>query len=124
MTRVRTGRSVRPFQLPPCISFDDRRKLEAAVVKALLKMEGDLKGDYFPHQEVRATRRTMTMAEACLPAQTPMAEALTFVAPEAYPVSGERMPLNTIRFDELSLVLYRLVSFRLVSMMQTLQNLI
>ena len=48
MTRVRTGRSVRPFQLPPVISFDDRRKLEAAVVKALLKMEGDLKGDYFP----------------------------------------------------------------------------
>jgi len=47
-TRVRTGRSVRGFKLPPCISFEDRRKLEAAVVEALLGMEGDLKGDYFP----------------------------------------------------------------------------
>ena len=56
-----------------------------------------------------------TMAEACLPAQTPMAEALTFVAPEAYPVSGERMPLNAMRIDELSLVLYRFVSSRFVS---------
>merc|ERR1719272_2733642 len=47
-TRVRTGRSIRGFQLPPTISFEDRRKLEALSVKALLKMEGDLKGDYFP----------------------------------------------------------------------------
>jgi len=29
-------------------SFDERRKLEAAVVEALLGMEGDLKGDYYP----------------------------------------------------------------------------
>merc|ERR1712070_656826 len=47
-TRVRTGRSVKGFKLPPTISFDDRRKLEALCVKALLAMEGDLKGDYFP----------------------------------------------------------------------------
>merc|ERR1719201_1927326 len=47
-TRVRTGRSVRGFQLPPLISFEDRRKLEALCVKGLLSMEGDLKGDYFP----------------------------------------------------------------------------
>merc|ERR1711959_147360 len=47
-TRVRTGRSVRGFKLPPTISFEDRRKLEALCVKALLAMEGDLKGDYFP----------------------------------------------------------------------------
>merc|ERR1719161_815294 len=47
-TRVRTGRSVRGFKLPPCISFDERRELEALCVKALLKMEGDLKGDYYP----------------------------------------------------------------------------
>merc|ERR1719313_2812344 len=42
-TRVRTGRSVRGFKLPPVIGFEERRKLEA-----LLGMEGDLKGDYFP----------------------------------------------------------------------------
>merc|ERR1711959_677346 len=47
-TRVRTGRSVKGFKLPPTISFEDRRKLETLCVKALLTMEGDLKGDYFP----------------------------------------------------------------------------
>merc|ERR1712159_733543 len=47
-TRVRTGRSVRGFQLPPTITFEKRRELEALCVKALLSMEGDLKGDYFP----------------------------------------------------------------------------
>ena len=47
-TRVRTGRSVRGFKLPPTIGFQERRDLEAVSVKALLNMEGDLKGDYFP----------------------------------------------------------------------------
>lgn len=47
-TRVRTGRSVRGFRLAPTISFEDRRRLEALCVKALLNMDGDLKGDYFP----------------------------------------------------------------------------
>lgn len=47
-SRVRTGRSVRGFKLPPCIGFDELRELEALCVKALLKMEGDLKGDYYP----------------------------------------------------------------------------
>jgi len=47
-TRVRTGRSVRGFRLPPSIGFEERRQLEALCVKALLNMEGDLKGDYFP----------------------------------------------------------------------------
>merc|ERR1719159_2117161 len=47
-TRVRTGRSVRGFKLPPVISFEERRKLEAVCVKALLNMSGDLKGEYFP----------------------------------------------------------------------------
>jgi len=47
-TRVRTGRSVKGFKLPPVISFEERRKLEAVCVKALLNMKDDLKGDYFP----------------------------------------------------------------------------
>jgi len=47
-TRVRTGRSVRGFRLPPTIGFEERRKLEGLCVQALLKMDGDLKGDYFP----------------------------------------------------------------------------
>merc|ERR1719359_1856769 len=47
-TRVRTGRSVRGFKLPPVIGFEERRKLEAVAVKGLLNMTEDLKGDYFP----------------------------------------------------------------------------
>merc|ERR1712070_537316 len=47
-TRVRTGRSVKGFKLPPTISFQERRDLEALSVKGLLNMTGDLKGDYFP----------------------------------------------------------------------------
>merc|ERR1711934_189122 len=47
-TRVRTGRSVKGFMLPPTISFEDRRRLEALAVKGLMNMKGDLAGDYFP----------------------------------------------------------------------------
>lgn len=47
-TRVRTGRSIRGYRLPPAIEFEERRKLEAVVVKALICMKDDLKGDYFP----------------------------------------------------------------------------
>jgi len=47
-TRVRTGRSIDGFTLSPCISATERKKLEALVVPALLKLDGDLKGDYYP----------------------------------------------------------------------------
>jgi len=47
-SRCRTGRSVRGFRLPPCVSFEERRELEKVIVKGLLSLEGDLKGDYFP----------------------------------------------------------------------------
>eukprot|EP01063_Lacrimia_lanifica_P028283 TRINITY_DN40_c0_g1_i16.p2 TRINITY_DN40_c0_g1~~TRINITY_DN40_c0_g1_i16.p2 ORF type:complete len:468 (+),score=289.87 TRINITY_DN40_c0_g1_i16:105-1508(+) len=47
-TRVRTGRSMRGFKLPPTIGFEERRKLEALAVKGLLNLSEDLKGDYFP----------------------------------------------------------------------------
>jgi len=46
--RVRTGRSVRGFMLPPCISFEKRRELEKLITTALLNMKGDLAGEYFP----------------------------------------------------------------------------
>merc|ERR1719199_2484608 len=41
-TRVRTGRSIKGFKLPPTISFDDRRRLETLAVKGLLNMKVDL----------------------------------------------------------------------------------
>jgi len=47
-TRCRTGRSVRGFRLPPCCSFEERRDIERVIVKGLMKLEGDLAGDYFP----------------------------------------------------------------------------
>merc|ERR1719258_594270 len=43
-SRVRTGRSIRGFKLPPTISFQERRDIEALVTTALLGMKGDLKG--------------------------------------------------------------------------------
>jgi len=47
-SRVRTGRSIRGFRLPPVIGFEERRQLEAIAVKGLLKMTGEFKGDYYP----------------------------------------------------------------------------
>jgi len=47
-SRVRTGRSIRGFKLPPCCTFEERRKLESVVVGALMNLKGDLAGDYFP----------------------------------------------------------------------------
>jgi len=47
-TRVRTGRSISGFALPPSISADQRQELEAIVVKALATLGGELKGDYYP----------------------------------------------------------------------------
>jgi len=47
-TRCRTGRSIRGFCLPPSNTFEERREVERVIVKGLLSLEGDLKGDYFP----------------------------------------------------------------------------
>jgi len=47
-TRVRTGRSISGFCLPPSISADQRKELEAIAVKALKTLTGELHGDYYP----------------------------------------------------------------------------
>lgn len=47
-SRCRTGRSVRGFCLPPGTDFEERRKLEKLIVAGLEKMDGELKGTYFP----------------------------------------------------------------------------
>jgi len=47
-TRVRTGRSISGFPLPPSISAAQRAELEGIVTGALTKLDGELKGDYFP----------------------------------------------------------------------------
>lgn len=47
-TRIRTGRTISGFPLPPAIGADQRKELEGIVTKALLSIEGELKGDYYP----------------------------------------------------------------------------
>ena len=42
-TRVRTGRTISGFPLPPSISADQRKELEGIVVSALLGLEGNMK---------------------------------------------------------------------------------
>jgi creatine kinase len=46
-SRCRTGRSVRGFPLPPACNFEQRRELEKIIVKGLMQMDGELKGEYF-----------------------------------------------------------------------------
>ena len=47
-SRVRTGRSIRGFGLPPFCSRAERKGVENVVTKALDNMTGDLKGKYYP----------------------------------------------------------------------------
>merc|ERR1719430_1955472 len=47
-SRVRTGRSIRGLCLPPHCSRAERRKVEKIVTDALNKLDGDLKGKYYP----------------------------------------------------------------------------
>merc|ERR1719473_651419 len=47
-TRVRTGRSIRGLRLPPSCSKEERREVERVMTKALLSLDGELKGDYYP----------------------------------------------------------------------------
>merc|ERR1719443_2612463 len=47
-TRVRTGRSIRGLRLPPTCKKGERREVERVMTKALLGLEGELKGDYYP----------------------------------------------------------------------------
>nr|ABH10967.1 mitochondrial creatine kinase [Vazella pourtalesii] len=47
-SRVRTGRSIRGFGLPPHCTRAERREVERVVSSALDKLDGNLKGEYFP----------------------------------------------------------------------------
>lgn len=46
--RVRTGRSIRGFRLPPSCNRGERRAVEEIAKKALANLEGPLKGKYYP----------------------------------------------------------------------------
>lgn len=47
-TRIRTGRSVKGFALPPSITRAERREVEKIIVEALAGLSGDLAGKYYP----------------------------------------------------------------------------
>jgi hypothetical protein len=47
-TRIRVGRNLDGYPLAPGISDDQRKEVEAKVVEAVNAFEGDLKGTYFP----------------------------------------------------------------------------
>jgi len=47
-TRCRTGRSVKGLPLPPACSFEQRRETERVIVNGLNKLQGELKGKYYP----------------------------------------------------------------------------
>ncbi|CAN0398240.1 creatine kinase M-type [Lampetra fluviatilis] len=46
-SRVRTGRSIKGYSLPPHCSRGERRAVERLSVEALSKLDGDLKGKYY-----------------------------------------------------------------------------
>ena len=47
-SRVRTGRSIRGLCLPPFCSRAERREVERIITDSLQKLEGPLKGNYYP----------------------------------------------------------------------------
>ncbi|XP_033647574.1 creatine kinase, flagellar-like [Asterias rubens] len=47
-SRVRTGRSIRGYALPPICTRAERRDVEKIMVKALSSLDGALKGTYYP----------------------------------------------------------------------------
>ena len=62
-TRVRTGRSVRGLPLPPCCTFEQRRETERVLVEGLKKLDGELKGEYFPLYGSKSIEGAMSEAK-------------------------------------------------------------
>merc|ERR1712130_713418 len=58
-TRCRTGRSVRGLPLPPACSFEERRETERVIANGLKKLDGELKGSYFPLNGSRSMEGAM-----------------------------------------------------------------
>merc|ERR1712134_117448 len=61
--RVRTGRSIRGYALPPWRSRAERRKVESISVQALDRFDGDLKGKYFPLYEMTEAAQDQLIAD-------------------------------------------------------------
>merc|ERR1712080_292223 len=56
--RLSTGRSIGQYNLPPSISFSDRRAVERIIVDALKLLKDDLKGESYPLQFQKKLKKT------------------------------------------------------------------
>lgn len=61
--RVRTGRSIRGYALPPWCSRAERRKVEQISIGALDRFDGDLKGKYYPLYEMTDAAQEQLIAD-------------------------------------------------------------
>ena len=61
--RIRTGRSVKGFCLPPSISRAERREVEKIVVDALAGLGGDLAGVYYPLKKMTPDQEKQLIAD-------------------------------------------------------------
>lgn len=61
--RIRTGRSVRGFCLPPSISRAERREVEKILVEALSGLSGDLSGVYYPLKKMTPDQEKQLIAD-------------------------------------------------------------
>lgn len=50
-TQIRLARNLRGIRFPPAVTLEERRKVERVIVKALMELEGPLKGEYHPLAE-------------------------------------------------------------------------
>ena len=56
-TRIRVGRNLKGYALPPAISNDARKEVETKVLKSLLKLSGEHSGHYYPLYEMTESQR-------------------------------------------------------------------
>lgn len=61
--RVRTGRSIRGFRLPPANSRAERRHIETVLKSALMELDGDFYGKYFPLGEMTEAQQNELIAD-------------------------------------------------------------
>jgi len=61
--RIRTGRSLKGFCLPPSISRAERREVERILVEAMNGLSGDLSGKYYPLKSMTKEEESALIAD-------------------------------------------------------------
>jgi len=64
--RVRTGRSIRGFRLPPSCNRGERRAVEEIAKKALSNLDGEYKGKYYPLSTMTENDQDQLIADGFL----------------------------------------------------------